>query len=96
MAFVLRWRVCPAGCCCGGFAAGALLGWLCRLGLGRVPCLCFALVRISAGCCCGGFAAGAHLGWLRHWIDTRCGEFRFLSYVSALRRRWIRLHFSPL
>ena len=34
LALVLRWRVCPAGCCCGGFAAGALLGWLCRLGLG--------------------------------------------------------------
>ena len=36
LALVLRWRVCPAGCCCGGFAAGALLGWLCRLGLGWV------------------------------------------------------------
>ena len=34
--FVSRWCVCPAGCCCGGFAAGARLGWLCRLGLGRV------------------------------------------------------------
>ena len=36
LACVLRWRVCPAGCCCGGFAAGALLGWLCRLDLGWV------------------------------------------------------------
>ena len=36
MACVLRWRVCPAGCCCGGFAAGALWGWLCRLDLGWV------------------------------------------------------------
>ena len=36
LACVSRWRVCPAGCCCGGFAAGALWGWLCRLGLGWV------------------------------------------------------------
>ena len=36
MACVSRWRVCPAGCCCGGFAADALLAWLCRLDLGWV------------------------------------------------------------
>ena len=36
LACVLRWRVCSAGCCCGGFAAGALWGRLCRLGLGWV------------------------------------------------------------
>ena len=36
MACVSRWRVCPAGCCCGGYAAGTRLGWLCRLDLGWV------------------------------------------------------------
>ena len=36
MAFVSRGCVCPAWCCYGGFAAGALWGWLCRLGLGWV------------------------------------------------------------
>ena len=35
-AVVLRWCVCPAGCSCGGYAAGARLGWLRRLGLGLV------------------------------------------------------------
>ena len=34
--FVLRRRVYPAEYCCGGYAAGALLGRLCRLGLSRV------------------------------------------------------------
>ena len=33
---VLRGCVYPTGCCCGGYAAGALWGWLRRLGLGRV------------------------------------------------------------
>ncbi len=47
VACVSRGRFCPAGCCCGGFAAGTLLAWLCRLGLGRVLGLCLALVRLS-------------------------------------------------
>ncbi len=33
---VSRGRACPVWCGCGGYAAGALWGWLCRLGLGRV------------------------------------------------------------
>ena len=36
LACVSRRCVCPAGCGCGGFAAGALWGWLCRLDLGWV------------------------------------------------------------
>ena len=39
---VSRGRVCPAGCSCGGFAAGARLGWLCRLGFDWAIGLCLA------------------------------------------------------
>ena len=44
---VLHSYVCPAGCCCGGYAAGALWGWLCRLGLCWALRLCLAWVRLS-------------------------------------------------
>ena len=44
---VSRWRVCPAGCCCGGCAAGARLGWLCRCDLDWVLGLSLALARLS-------------------------------------------------
>ena len=32
---ISRGCVCPAGCCCGGYAAGARLGWLCPYNLGE-------------------------------------------------------------
>ena len=35
VACVSRWCVYPVGCCCGGYAAGALLGWLCPYNLGE-------------------------------------------------------------
>ena len=44
---VSRGRVCPSGCSCGGFAAGALLGRLCRLGLSRVRGLSLAWARLT-------------------------------------------------
>ena len=44
---VSRRCVCPTGCSCGGFAAGARLGWLCRLGLCWALRLCLAWVRLS-------------------------------------------------
>ena len=44
---VSRWRVCPAGCCGGGCAAGARLGWLCRCDLDWVLGLSLALARLS-------------------------------------------------
>ena len=62
LAFVSRGCVCPAGCCCGGYAAGARLGgcaagvWTGCLAFVSRGCVC------PAGCCCGGFAAGARLG----------------------------------
>ena len=61
--------------CCGGYAAGALLGWLCRLGLGW--CLAFVLrwLAYPAGCSCGGFAAGARLGWLCRFDLGWCSAF---------------------
>ena len=44
---VSRGRVCPSGCSCGGYAAGALLGRLCRLGLSRVRGLSLAWARLT-------------------------------------------------
>ena len=44
---VSRGCVYPTGCCCGGFAAGAHLGWLCRLGVDWALRLCLAWVRLS-------------------------------------------------
>ena len=44
---VLRGCVYPTGCCCGGYAAGALWGWLRRLGLCWALRLCLAWVRLS-------------------------------------------------
>ena len=44
---ISRRCVFSAGRCCGGYAAGAHLGWLCRLGLGWVLGLCFALARLT-------------------------------------------------
>ena len=52
-----------AECCCGGFAAGALLSWLCRLGLTRRLAVVLRRRVYQAAPCCGGFAAGALLGW---------------------------------
>ena len=63
---VSRGRFCPAGCRCGGYAAGALLGWLCRLGLGRVR---GPSSRVGAfvlpGAAAAAIAAGTLLRWLR-------------------------------
>ena len=69
---VLRWRVCSAGCCCGGFAAGALWGWLCHWVLAGCMAVVLRGCAYPAGCCCGGFAAGALLGWLCHWVLAGC------------------------
>ena len=49
VALVSRWRAYPAGCSCGGCAAGARLGRLRRWGLDWVLGLRLALVRISSG-----------------------------------------------
>ena len=59
---VLRWRVCSAGCCCGGFAAGALLGG-CALWT-RVGCMaCVSRGCVCpAWCRCGGFGRRCALG----------------------------------
>ena len=35
LACVSRWCVYPVGCCCGGYAAGTLLAWLCPYNLGE-------------------------------------------------------------
>ncbi len=60
---VLRGRFCPAGCCCGGFAAGTLLAWLCRLGLGRVR---GPSSRVGASVLMG--AAAAAMPPVRFWV----------------------------
>ena len=44
---VPRGCACPTGCSCGGYAAGALLGWLCPLGFGWVHGRRLARVRLS-------------------------------------------------
>ena len=44
---VPRGCACPTGCSCGGYAAGALLGWLCPLGFGWVHGVRLARVRLS-------------------------------------------------
>ena len=62
LAFVLRWLAYPAGCSCGGFAAGARLGWLCRFDLGWCSAFVLRWCVYPAWCCCGGPAAGALLG----------------------------------
>ena len=94
---ISRWRVCPAGCCCGGFAAGALLGWLCRLGsagcLACVSCWCV----YPAGCCYGGFgrrcafglAVTLGFGWAPGfrlaWVRLSCGG---AAHVDAPQLCW--------
>ena len=62
LAFVLRWLAYPAGCSCGGFAAGARLGWLCRFDVGWCSAFVLRWCVYPAWCCCGGSAAGALLG----------------------------------
>ena len=52
------------GAAAAALAAGALWGWLCRLGLSWVRAIDSRGCVCPAGCCCGGFAAGALLGWL--------------------------------
>ena len=93
---VLRGCGCPAECCCGGFAAGALLGRLRHLGLGWVLGLRLALVRLPRRVLLRRLCRRGALGWLCPWIDTWCMECGRLSYVGALRRRWTRMRFSPL
>ncbi len=74
---VLRGCVYPAGCCCGGLAAGARLGgcaagdWAGCLGFVSRGCVC------PAWCCCGGLAAGARLGGCAAGVWSGC-----LAFVS--------------
>ena len=93
---VLRGCVCPAECCCGGCAAGARLGRLRRLSLGRVRGLRLALVHLSCRVLLRRLCRRGALGWLCPWIDTWCMECGRSSYVGALRLRWTRMRFSPL
>ncbi len=59
---VLRRCVFPAGCCCGGFAAGARLGWLCHWVLAGCMACVLRWRVFPAGCCCGGFGRRCALG----------------------------------
>ena len=69
---VSRRCVCPAWCSCGGCAAGARLGWLCRWGLGWVRGLSLALARLSCRVqlrrlcrrCALGLAVPLGFGWV--------------------------------
>ena len=63
MACDLRWRVCPAGCCCGGSAAGA------RLGGCASRCFCgaagWALRLVGRACPANATASALHLARAR-------------------------------
>ena len=77
---ISRWRVCPAGCCCGGFGRRCAFGLAAPLGLGLGAWVVVSRVcGYPARCCFGGFAAGALLGWL-----CRLGSAGCLACVS----RW--------
>ena len=72
---VLRGCVYPAGCCCGGFAAGARLGWLRRWGLDWVRGLRLEWVRLS----CATHARTSQLRW------TSPPHFSFTKQSPPLR-----------
>ena len=87
---VLRWRVCSAGCCCGGFAAGALLGG-CALWT-RVGCMaCVSRGCVCpAWCRCGGFGRRCALGLavplefgLGAWPSSRAGALILPGAAAA-------------
>ena len=78
---VLRRCVFPAGCCCGGYAAGARLGWLCALTwVGARPSSYVGAYILSG-------AAAAAMPPVRIWVG--CAAWIWVG-------RWILLHLFPL